>query len=412
MGGFWPDLDPRETSHTSLNEMLWLEAFDRELTIVEQDQQDEHPEGERSVRRDDSTGRKSRPGLINYGKTWMFANSRLPPHQPPYKAFFETWRLICRAARASSQVYERPKGDQREHFVAADRRHRTKAMVLKSTPLDDQNLIIFSIRGSQINYTDWDINLHPAPAAPEGFLDDGTNACHSGFLKVAKAMVAPVAARLRQLLEQDPSRCASSLLITGHSAGGAVASLLYMHMLATTVESELNVLTGCFKRVHCITFGVPPVSFLPLERPSHMRANKSLFLSFANEGDLVVRADKAYLLSLAKILAGSKGSNGDSKPSLAKKASHAVLKSAKSEKETSRAPYWPVPEAPLSNAGRLVILREKPGSSRSNSVEAVTTSDEKLRDVVFGDPAMHSMALYQQRVEALAFAAMLGDDGS
>lgn len=387
-----------------------MEALDRELTFVEQDELDERAETERSVRRDGHPRQKSKSSPIKYGKTWQFANSRLPPNQLPFKPFLETWRLVCSAARYSAEVYGRPKSDQREHFFAADRRHRTKAMVLKSTPLDDQNLIIFSIRGSQINYTDWDVNLHPAPAAPEGFLDDGTNACHSGFLKVAKAMITPVAARLRQLLEQDPSRCASSLLITGHSAGGAVASLLYMHMLATTVESELNVLTGCFKRVHCVTFGVPPVSFLPLEKPSHMRADKSLFLSFANEGDLVVRADKAYLLSLAKILAGSKGCGGEPSPSLAKKASHAVLK-GKAEKETHRAPYWPVPEAPLSNAGRVILLREKPGTQRTTAIEAVVTSDEKLRDVVFGDPAMHSMSLYQERVEKMAFAAMLGHDG-
>jgi hypothetical protein len=87
-----------------------------------------------------------------------------------------------------------------------------------------------------------------------------------------------------------------------------------------------------------------------------------------------------------------------------------VLKSAKGDKSASRAPYWPVPEATLSSAGRLVVLREKPGSQRSPAVEAVVTSDEKMRDVVFGDTSMHSMALYQQRVEALAFAAMLGDE--
>lgn len=58
-------------------------------------------------------------------------------------------------------------------------------------------------------------------------------------------MVKPVAARLRTLLEEDPSRAASSLIITGHSAGGAVASLLYAHMLSQTVESELTHLSGC-----------------------------------------------------------------------------------------------------------------------------------------------------------------------
>lgn len=58
-------------------------------------------------------------------------------------------------------------------------------------------------------------------------------------------MVKPVAARLRSLLEENPSRSSFSLLITGHSAGGAVASLLYAHMLAEDVKSELNILTGC-----------------------------------------------------------------------------------------------------------------------------------------------------------------------
>ena len=58
-------------------------------------------------------------------------------------------------------------------------------------------------------------------------------------------MIKPVATRLRSLLEENPARSSCSLLITGHSAGGAVASLLYAHMLAEQVRSELNILTGC-----------------------------------------------------------------------------------------------------------------------------------------------------------------------
>ena len=58
-------------------------------------------------------------------------------------------------------------------------------------------------------------------------------------------MVKPVAARLRSLLDEDPGRSTCSLLMTGHSAGGAVASLLYAHMLAQNTKSELNILTGC-----------------------------------------------------------------------------------------------------------------------------------------------------------------------
>lgn len=75
--------------------------------------------------------------------------------------------------------------------------------------------------------------------------DDPGNLCHSGFLAVARKMIKPVAARLRSLLEEDPSRTSSSLLMTGHSAGGAIASLLYAHLLAEEVRSELSILAGC-----------------------------------------------------------------------------------------------------------------------------------------------------------------------
>lgn len=138
--------------------------------------------------------------------------------------------------------------------------------------------------------------------------DDHGNYCHAGFLCVARKMVAPVAARLRQLLQEDPGRRSYSLLITGHSAGGAVAALLYAHMLAAgpAAASELNALTGRFKRVHCVTFGTPPVSLLPLQKPppeANPELRKSLFLSFVNEGDPVARADKAYVRSLLELFA-------------------------------------------------------------------------------------------------------------
>ena len=47
-----------------------------------------------------------------------------------------------------------------------------------------------------------------------------------------------MAARLRSLLDEDPGRSTCSLLMTGHSADGAVASLLYAHMLAQNTGCE------------------------------------------------------------------------------------------------------------------------------------------------------------------------------
>lgn len=343
-------------------------------------------------------------GIINFSKSWMYANSRLPPHLLPYKVYVPTWQILCRAAEASNAVYRRPSSSHKEMYVDADWRHGTKAMAVKSVCVDEKNLIVFAIRGSKWNLVDWAVNFRPAPKEPSGFLDDAGNACHAGFLQVAKAMVKPVAARLRQLVEQNPSRAGSSLLLTGHSAGGAVASLLYMHMLSTSCRSDLIDLIGLFKRVHCVTFGAPPVSLLPLQKPNSEKSRKSIFVAFANEGDPVVRADKQYICSLGRLVAAPAPILG------VVSASRQRLKcgSKPASPSTATAPRWPVPEATLSNAGRVVLLRKKPG--QPFGTEAVGVTDEQLRNVIFGDPSMHDMALYKSRIDSLAFAAVTGRD--
>ncbi|KAL2357827.1 Alpha/Beta hydrolase protein [Cryomyces antarcticus] len=279
--------------------------------------------------------------------------------------------------------------------------------------MDDMNTVVFAIRGSQ-TFIDWAVNFRPAPASPQGFLDDPGNLCHSGFLSVAKSMTKPVAAR---------KNC--SLLITGHSAGGAVASLLFMHMMAETVRSELTELTSAFKRVHCVTFGTPPLSLLPLQKAASARHRKSLFFSFINEGDPVVRADKAFVRSLLSLYAspapGSScignlsaslihpGSKQQQQQQLANPPNSSSHTNPPKNPSGATPPVWKVPEAKLSNAGRLVLLRELPhGSSGEQTVLASQVTDEMLRGVVFGDPVMHSMRVYARRIDVLATRAVTG----
>lgn len=259
-------------------------------------------------------------------------------------------------------------------------------------------------------------------------------------------MIKPVAARLRQLLQEDPCRAAYSLLITGHSAGGAVAALLYAHMLSESpqAQSELSSLTGCFRRVHCVTFGAPPVSLLPLQKPEGPRGaelRKSIFLSFVNEGDPVARADKAYVKSLLELFATPAPAQATlakppSKMGLlecpkqkASKSSLASAKSGKSAKSSkargagsapasnNKKPVWKVPPSPLSNAGRIVVLRSGDQRARlkgkktveerlNEGVVAQVATDEQLRGVIWGDPVAHMMKLYAGRLEILAVGAV------
>lgn len=357
----------------------------------------------------------------------------------------DCWRLMSIAARYSESTYHKPTSGEKEARIEASWLRLTKTMVLKWVPIDHQSTLVIAIRGTQ-TFSDWALNFRTAPASPRGFLDDEWNMCHAGFLSVARSMAKPVAARLRALLEQDPARCNSSLLITGHSAGGAVAALLFAHMLSRTVRSELAALTDVFKRVHCVTFGAPPISLLPLEKPAGVeRYRKFVFLGLVNQGDPVARASLEYVSSLARLylspappLLSPKLMKDESHTSPTKglpapnAAVKGILKAAKSWQnlrptnpaqgtvgsvededdamDQSRMPIWPVPESAASNAGDLVLLRERHGSS-SGRVEACAITDEQLREVVFGDPAAHSMVLYARRVEELAFRAVTGRTG-
>lgn len=80
-----------------------------------------------------------------------------------------TYPLLCLAAQYSERVYTRPTGAERETHIEADWRQGTKAMVLKSVPIDDMNTVVFAIRGSQ-TFMDWAVNFRPAPSSPRGFL--------------------------------------------------------------------------------------------------------------------------------------------------------------------------------------------------------------------------------------------------
>ncbi|KAK0735400.1 Alpha/Beta hydrolase protein [Apiosordaria backusii] len=389
-----------------------------------------HKPPKRSHRKDHPKGQTTAAATVVSGsifsKVELYANSRLPMNLQPLKLYIPTYPLLCLAAQYSERVYEKPTGAESDTHVDADWRAGTKAMVIKSMPMDYMNTIVFSVRGTA-TFMDWAVNLKTDPVSPAGFLDDPHNLCHSGFLSVARKMVVPVARRLRQLLEEDPSRAAYSLLITGHSAGGAVASLLYMHMLSTSkaAESELNNVAGFFKRIHCVTFGTPPISLRPLTKPEDYdrrpQLRKSLFLSFVNEGDPVARADKAYVKSLLELFAAPAPPAIISSRDAANKKVRTKEKapSSKSSK-SSPGPVWKVPPNRLSSAGRIVVLRSGDPKARSKGkkktveerlnegVIAQITTDEQLRGVIWGDPVAHVMRLYAGRIETLAVGAVTG----
>ena len=291
------------------------------------------------------------------------------------------------------------------------------------------SVVLLAIRGSS-TFMDWAVNARQAPTSPQGFLVDAGNLCHAGFLAVARSMAPQIAAQLWSLLEAKPERRKASVILTGHSAGGAVAALLYMHvqsgeMDATIAQSSpLVSVMQAFRRVHCITFGAPPVSLLPLQSPiikGNRRAEKSMFFSFVNEGDPVARASTEYVKTLLVLYTTPP----------------APLRPQDGQ---TRGPVWPVPQGTLSCAGRIVLLRPRPtyalpGSDdphtrarrqrplirrsspkidtdavkeadKGETIQCSLVTDDQLRGVVFGDPMMHAMKLYAERIESCAVRAV------
>ena len=87
--------------------------------------------------------------------------------------YMPSYPLLCLAAQFSQRVYTKPAGKEKEEHVGANLRMGTKAMVIKSVPIDDMNTIVFAIRGSQ-TFMDWAVNLKSAPVSPDDFLVSDT----------------------------------------------------------------------------------------------------------------------------------------------------------------------------------------------------------------------------------------------
>ena len=336
-------------------------------------------------------------------KAALFKNSRLPPQLPSFNTSLPMWSMVCRAAQASQDCYDSQTLTRRGTYTPADSSKDIKAMIIDDQFIDDSRFVIVSIRGTQFrSLADWAVNKASNPAKPIGFLDDEENACHEGFLQVTKAMVTHVAAQLQQ---HPASSERPSLLFTGHSAGGAVAAMLYSHMLSTSLNSDLTALAGQFPSINCVTFGAPPLSLTPLPERDH---GSGVFLSFANEGDPILRlSNAAYVKSLAKLMTTSNATPAPPVKVVRRSRGSAVVQRqlpAAAPTPWEELPLWPTPPPPLTNGGNVVLLRD----NKNGSAAASRVTSEDLREVIFGDLAQHTIEMYIRRVKEVALAAMTG----
>ncbi|RYN63510.1 hypothetical protein AA0119_g12874 [Alternaria tenuissima] len=195
-----------------------------------------------------------------------------------------TWLLVRLAVVCSEEAYNAT--------VVSSAWRRTaprRALVSQRPVLSHGEVVVVALSGTK-GFRDWMVNLNNRACSPKDVLGQ-QNLCHAGFLEASKSLIDPLAASLAKFED------GSTLIFTGHSAGAATASLLYAHVLSKAASPLATVAKG-FPNVHCILFGCPPVSVHPLQHHTREdeRSSNSLFLSFLNDGDPIIKADAGYLV--------------------------------------------------------------------------------------------------------------------
>ncbi|KAF1962259.1 alpha/beta-hydrolase [Byssothecium circinans] len=296
-------------------------------------------------------------------------------------------------------------------------------------------VVVVAIRGTA-SVRDWSVNFNHSSnnhTQAGDFLGEtpekSTYKVHSGYLESAIQSVSALEeAILRLLLDQSLTRFLEppQLLFTGHSAGGAVASILYAHLnnrnqhcLSSTqnlyskpgqpTSSPLQKLHTKFSSIHLITFGAPPVTTpsIPLPLNGSSASSNAACYAIINEGDPIPRADDAYIDALLRLFVYVPPATPTlpaSNPSASQLSSLGSQLSAVQLSDSNQpGPRYELPRPQLRNAGQILLLRG-PGSMRSASYLPVFWNTPKegsqgaLEEMLFANPAMHHMLKYLERL--------------
>ncbi|PWY77080.1 hypothetical protein BO70DRAFT_397968 [Aspergillus heteromorphus CBS 117.55] len=260
-------------------------------------------------------------------------------------------------------------------------------------------LLVVAVRGTG-NAIDHMVDVNSTPRNADIFIDasrlrhedpsSGTVLlAHSEFLQSAIALESIVSDRLSSYARQSGTqRC--HVLFTGHAAGGAVASLLYLRY----ISRERSVFS---MRFSCVTFGAPPTVTLPMmgkEMASDLPSE--LCLNIINECDIASRADKPFILCLVNLLR----SLYDQPPISMDDAAY----SYPAFEVSGTGHNWPVPHSIFSHVGPRVILSTQLNDTQEDSMHlrAAMVSRAEFEKLLFCRVSVHQRKSYANRVKMIA----------
>ncbi|UNI16981.1 hypothetical protein JDV02_003363 [Purpureocillium takamizusanense] len=275
----------------------------------------------------------------------------------------------------------------------------TKAVSIWTLP--SRKALIVSVRGTA-SATDHMVNMN-ADAVDAGSvlgLSSSLNA-HKGFLHCAQALLPYLKQQIERQLELNPDM--EQVIFTGHSAGGSVSSLIFLHFAHDTRSKALL----SRQTLSLATFGAAPAVAQNVTDVTKALPNVGWMLSFVNEFDMVPRADQPYIRSIIDLYRARYGLPCRS----AMPGDGAFDATGKTVALT--APHWTLPPPCYQLVGDIILSRKTTrvptaddGASEMTAVSSRQMLFHKVcpddfYDLVFCDIGVHKRRTYLERVEHL-----------
>ncbi|KAI5466463.1 Alpha/Beta hydrolase protein [Mariannaea sp. PMI_226] len=280
--------------------------------------------------------------------------------------------------------------------------------------------LVIAIRGSA-NSMDHVSNLNEISKDATHFIDPDVSTtsqlfANANLLSKAEALAESIAQNIEQYISNQ-GLGAKQVLITGHSAGGAVASLLFLHFISQRRMGE----SATFS---CITFGSPPSVSAPIDLSRYQSSGSStMVLNFMNEFDPVCRADGIYMMSLVNLVrsmygqrpkyftsanntnttvieTGSPGSSASLEEKQAAGSSRETSPTQIRELWSSSRNVWPVPRMHSHHVGPRVLLLMRLLDD-DIQLRAIRTPSSEFEKLLFCRLAIHNEACYSERIQLI-----------
>ncbi|KAF9638048.1 hypothetical protein BFW01_g8945 [Lasiodiplodia theobromae] len=243
------------------------------------------------------------------------------------------------------------------------------------------------------------VNLNISPRSTEDFISPELEA-HAGFLAGARVLESEITKTINQAFHAGGIK---EVLFTGHSAGAAVASILFMHY-------RVHGLNGLPIKFSSITFGGPPALRQTRLEKEWIPESGELWLNIVNEYDVIGRADKAYILSLVDLLRSVYG-----KLPLENTSGISL-----DSQNSGTLNYWTLRESDYRHYGDMIILQvsqEWPSLSGESvltndglSVSTWKVSWADYSQLVFTRVRVHARTFYERNVGMIAEKFLLCEE--